>query len=117
MPPGRCRPDDDDRRRLVGQLAGQPGRLLAGPRIAQEPVDVGEPGAGRHDRPVALGADLPGVQDHDIRGIERVDSARDGLQIVDEPDAREAEQAGQPVGVLPSRRAGGGLHLFPPGEA
>jgi ABC-type Fe3+/spermidine/putrescine transport system ATPase subunit len=28
-----------------------------------------------------------------------------------------AVRAGQPVGVMPSRRAGGGIHLFPPGEA
>jgi len=26
-------------------------------------------------------------------------------------------RAGQVIGILPSRRAGGGLHLFPPGEA
>jgi hypothetical protein len=29
---------------------------------------------------------------------------------------RHAASVGDRVGVLPSRRAGGGIHLFPPGD-
>jgi iron(III) transport system ATP-binding protein len=36
------------------------------------------------------------------------------IEVVAPP---RAVRAGQPVGILPSRRAGGGIHLFPPGEA
>jgi ABC-type Fe3+/spermidine/putrescine transport system ATPase subunit len=36
------------------------------------------------------------------------------IEVVAPP---RAVRAGQPVGLRPSRRAGGGIHLFPPGEA